>query len=201
MSENQTLHSAILSISHILPISLLNTWRLECLIVLPFYRVVKNAVPSWGLHVLQNNGGDSIRARDLQLHFWHVGNYMSRCFVFCNSSCSSVSFANLCVLWPSGSYFSKFCYSTPIISNYFTFFSFRWSQTLSSHRIFWSSCPSVPLLVSILIFHLPFFKSPYSVSILVFRSFELQILYTPPDGVTWSQQALRKQKFYIRFDW
>ena len=97
MSENQTLHSAILSISHILPISLLNTWRLECLIVLPFYRVVKNAVPSWGLHVLQNNGGDSIRARDLQLQLWHVGNYMSSCFVFCNYSCSSVSFATLCV--------------------------------------------------------------------------------------------------------
>jgi hypothetical protein len=112
--------------------------------------------------------------QSLQLQLWHVGNYTSQCFAFCNSSCSSATFTTLCGLWLSRPDHSKSCYSKPVISNY-SHPSASCDSTRHPAIVFLVFLSVGSPLVYILIFHLPFLKSPYSVSGLTICSLNFKL--------------------------
>ena len=136
----------------------------------------------------------------LQLQLWYGGNYTLQCVIFCQFSCSSIWFTTLCGLWLSRPGHSKSCYWKPVLSNY-SHSSASYDYTHHPAIVFVVFLSVDSPLVSGLIFHLPFFRSPCSEGSLITRSFKLPILYTPPYAVVSSHQAFKTQKFYTQFDW
>ena len=168
LPKTQTLHTAIPSIFHT-PHFLPKRMKIKICNRVLILQSFETCCPTLRASGVSEQWRGQYSNQRLQLQLWHVGNYSLQCFVFCNSSYSSVSFTTLCGLWLSPSDHSKSCHSTPVISNH-SRSSASYDHTHLPAIVFLDFLSVCSPLVSILIFHLPFFKSLYSVSVLAFRS-------------------------------